>query len=238
MIHTYPIKGMHCQSCVGKVASALKSLPEIRSAEVKLVPPTARIEMAEHVSTQALNRELKKVGDYQLLADDKASGSVEARKESLYPLFLIIGYIAGSVAIIVYSSGNPSLHVAMRYFMAGFFLVFSFFKLLDVRGFADAFKGYDVIARTLPLWANVYPFVELALGISYLLNAFPFATNIATLVLMLVGAIGVLKSLLKSKAIRCACLGTALNLPMTTITLVEDLGMAAMAGMMLIMQLP
>jgi hypothetical protein len=59
------------------------------------------------------------------------------------------------------------------------------------------------------------------------------ATNLATLILMLVGAVGVLKALLNKRAIRCACLGTALNLPMTTITLVEDLGMAAMAAIML-----
>jgi hypothetical protein len=48
-----------------------------------------------------------------------------------------------------------------------------------------------------------------------------------------VSAVGVLKALLDRRAIRCACLGTALNLPMTKVTLVEDLGMAAMAAGML-----
>lgn len=120
--------------------------------------------------------------------------------------------------------------------MAGFFLVFSFFKLLDLRGFADAYRGYDILARALPFWAFVYPFVELALGVAYLTNSFPLATNVTTLALMLIGAVGVLRSLLNKRAIRCACLGTALNLPMTTITLVEDLGMAAMAGAMLVTQ--
>jgi hypothetical protein len=55
-----------------------------------------------------------------------------------------------------------------------------------------------------------------------------------TLILMLIGSIGVLRALLDNRAIRCACLGTALNLPMTTVTLVEDLGMAAMAAAMLL----
>jgi hypothetical protein len=62
-------------------------------------------------------------------------------------------------------------------------------------------------------------------------------TNSVTLVLMLVGAAGVLKALLDKRAIRCACLGTALNLPMTTVTLVEDLTMAAMAAGMLVLHL-
>ena len=51
---------------------------------------------------------------------------------------------------------------------------------------------------------------------------------------MLIGAVGVLRALLRKDTIRCACLGTALNLPMTTVTLVEDLVMAAMAGAMLL----
>lgn len=235
MIHTYEVKGMHCQSCVGKVTSGLRALPQIRSAEVTLEPPSAKVEMTQHVSTQTLNRELAKVGDYRLLGEGEVDAISETKKESLYPLFLIVGYIAGAVAVVALSTGNHSLQDAMRYFMAGFFLVFSFFKLLDLRGFADAFRGYDILARALPFWAFFYPFVELTLGVAYLANAFPFATNVATLIVMLVGAVGVLKSLLNKTAIRCACLGTALNLPMTTITLVEDLGMAAMAGLMLVM---
>jgi hypothetical protein len=51
---------------------------------------------------------------------------------------------------------------------------------------------------------------------------------------MLLGAAGVLNALRQKKQLRCACLGTALNLPMTTVTLVEDLAMAAMAGAMLL----
>ena len=40
---------------------------------------------------------------------------------------------------------------AVRHFMAGFFLVFSFFKLLDITAFADAYRTYDVVAaRTCP----------------------------------------------------------------------------------------
>ena len=123
----------------------------------------------------------------------------------------------------------------MRYFMGGFFLVFSFFKLLNLRGFADAYRSYDIVARAWPAWGFVYPFVELALGTACLLNLNPIATNVATLVLMLVGAVGVIKALLDKRAIRCACLGTALNLPMTTITLIEDLGMAMMAALMLVL---
>jgi hypothetical protein len=123
----------------------------------------------------------------------------------------------------------------MRHFMAGFFIVFSFFKLLDLPGFVSAYFSYDLIARAMPKWGWVYPFVELGLGVLYLLNAVPIATNILTLLLMVVGAAGVFQALAAKRKIRCACLGTALNLPMTKVTLVEDLTMAAMAAAMLVM---
>lgn len=161
----------------------------------------------------------------------------EQPKESLYPLFLIVGFIAGVTLLVAVSTGNWSAEPLMRHFMAGFFIVFSFFKLLDPPGFVSAYRGYDLIARKVPAWGWAYPFVELTLGVAYLLAWVPVVTNAVTLVLMLVGAAGVLKALLDKRAIRCACLGTALNLPMTKVTLVEDLTMAAMAAVMLVLLL-
>jgi copper chaperone CopZ len=237
MIHTYDVTGMHCKSCVEKVSKALRATDGVTSAEVTLTPPKARVEMSHHVAAEALNSALRSVGDYRISENHGTSSlpaAAEEPKESLYPLLLIVAYIAGTVILIAYGTGNFSLHSLMRNFMAGFFLVFSFFKFLDLRGFADTYRTYDVAARAWPFWGLLYPFAELGLGIAYLLNLYPFTTNLITLVLMLIGAIGVLKALLNKHAIRCACLGTALNLPMTKVTLVEDLTMAAMAAAMLL----
>jgi hypothetical protein len=123
---------------------------------------------------------------------------------------------------------------AMGNFMGAFFLAFSFFKLLDLRGFADAYRGYDVVARRLPAYGYVYPFIELLLGAAYVTGFQPFATNLVTLVVMAVSSVGVIRSLLDKRAIRCACLGTVFNLPMSTVTLVEDGLMVAMAAAALV----
>jgi hypothetical protein len=141
-----------------------------------------------------------------------------------------VAFLAGAVLLVAWRGGGWDWREAMLDFMAGFFLVFSFFKLLDLRGFADAYRSYDIVARRSRAYALAYPFMELALGVGYLMRWEPTITHAATLVLMLVGSVGVLRALLDKRAIRCACLGTALNLPMTTVTLVEDLGMAAMAA--------
>jgi hypothetical protein len=121
----------------------------------------------------------------------------------------------------------------MRHFMAGFFLVFSFFKLLNLKGFAESYVMYDVIAKKIPIWAYMYDFIELALGIAYTVDFNPTITNLATLIVMGVSIIGVLQSVLNKKKIQCACLGAVFNLPMSTVTIIEDALMIVMSAIML-----
>lgn len=243
MKRSFVVSGMHCQSCVSKITSALQDVQGVQSVQVTLQPPRANIAMERHVPLNELNQTVRAAGSYSLTespdtpASDAATipTNAEERPESLYPLFLIVGYLLGAVLLIALASGHWSLHALMNHFMGGFFLVFSFFKFLDLRGFAMAYRSYDVVARAVPAWGFVFPFVELALGAVYLTSWQPVLVNTVTLLLMLVGAVGVLKALLRKSAIRCACLGTVLKLPMTKVALAEDLGMAVMAAVMLVL---
>ncbi|MEO1130293.1 MAG: cation transporter [Planctomycetota bacterium] len=240
---TLSVQGMTCGGCAAKVASSLEGVPGVRSAEVSHVSGRAVVALDQPVDSGLLEEAASVGGKYRVspsgaIADkastDAATDEGDAPPKSLYPLFLIVGFIAGTTALIALASGQWLLEPMMRHFMAGFFLVFSFFKLLDLRGFVDAYRSYDLPARAFPAWAWVYPFLELGLGVAYLLALAPLVVNGVTLVVMLIGAVGVLKALPDKRAIRCACLGTALNLPMTKVTLVEDLTMAVMAAMMLV----
>ena len=121
----------------------------------------------------------------------------------------------------------------MRHFMAGFFLVFSFFKMLNLKAFAESYVMYDVVARKFPAWAYVYAFVELVLGVAYLVDFNPFITNLTTGVVMSASIIGVFQTVLNKKQIQCACLGAIFNLPMSTVTIIEDGLMIAMSITML-----
>lgn len=122
----------------------------------------------------------------------------------------------------------------MEIFMGLFFVVFGLFKALNLKGFKDAYRMYDVIAMRYPSYGYVYPFLELGLGALYLLALYPLATNLATLVLMSVSAWGVYLKLRKKEKIMCACLGAVFKVPMTWVTLTEDLLMVGMALVMLI----
>jgi hypothetical protein len=119
--------------------------------------------------------------------------------------------------------------------MGGFFIAFSFFKMLDVRGFADAYRTYDLVAKAWPGYGFIYPFIEFGLGIAYLANLNPWAVNGVTVVVMAVSLAGVLRAVLSKRAIRCACLGTVFQLPMSTVTIIEDGLMLVMAAAMLIL---
>lgn len=246
MTTTLKLKGMHCPACVQRLTTAFSKVPGVKAAHVTLNPPEAHLETEGTVTPGALDAAARSAGDYSVVREQAPSAPTgeahhhaeepEAgeKKPSLYPLILIVAYIAGTVVLAAWARHAWDWHALMLDFMAGFFLVFSFFKLLDLRGFADAYQSYDIIARRSRPYALAYPFIELALGVAYLIRWQPTLTNAVALAVMLIGSAGVLRAVLDKRAIRCACLGTALNLPMTTVTLVEDLGMAAMAGAALV----
>ena len=153
------------------------------------------------------------------------------------PLLTIVGFLllVTVLAQYPYATGFDGM-LWMRHFMAGFFLAFSFFKLLNLGGFADSYRMYDEVAKRVPAWGYVYPFVELGLGLAYLTDVAPFWTNVATVVVLGVSAIGVIRSVMDKRAIKCACLGDVFNLPMSTVTIVEDVAMVAMAAVMLVVR--
>jgi len=144
---------------------------------------------------------------------------------------VIILFTAGAMAW----TQNSEVTFGLRMFMAGFFIVFGLFKVVKWRGFADAYSTYDIIAKRSRAYAYLYPLIELGLGISYLVGWNLILTNAVTLVVMSVGALGVAKEIRKKNQVPCACLGTVFKIPMTKVTLVEDLLMAVMALWMILM---
>ena len=143
-----------------------------------------------------------------------------------FPWILGIVLIVGSITSIYYGF--------MTQYMGIFFIIFSLAKLLDVKGFAKAFKQYDLFAKYIPFYAASYPFIEFILGILYLFNFFINIAAIITIIILGMGSIGIIKNLLSKNKVQCACLGTKLNVPLTKVTLLEDIIMVLMAIMLLI----
>ncbi|MEQ1849290.1 MAG: MauE/DoxX family redox-associated membrane protein [Candidatus Peribacteraceae bacterium] len=145
------------------------------------------------------------------------------------PLFTIVGLIALASIVTSVDGSTVDWMGAMTAFMAGFFLVFAGFKLLDVPGFARGYAKYDLLAMRWKGYGYLYPFIELVLGIGYLTVPLDPTLNMITAAVMLFGGIGVTIKLLKREQFQCACLGTFIKVPLTAITFIEDFGMALMA---------
>mgnify|MGYP002152337416 FL=1 len=147
-----------------------------------------------------------------------------------YPLLGILAVVGGlSVIGIVYFSQDPMLA-----FMGYFFLIFGALKVMRIRGFVEAYQMYDVLAKRSKVYAYLYPFLELGFGIAYLLAWQVAAMSAVVVPVMLIGALGVYLKLKEGEEIPCACLGTVFKVPMTWVTLGEDLLMAGMAAMILL----
>lgn len=125
----------------------------------------------------------------------------------------------------------------MHDFMGFFLVVFSMFKFFNMEGFADGFQMYDLLAKRFRPYAYVYPFIELGLGLGYLSHWQPVMIYSATLLVMVFGSLGVFNALRKDLDVECACMGTVLSVPLSTVALTEDLSMAAMAAGMLLLVL-
>ena len=161
-------------------------------------------------------------------SSDNLPSSVKQQSylSDLYPLFLILFYITvGSVI----TSWNDPVDNFMMDFMGLFFIVFSFFKFLDYKNFPNSFSMYDPLAKNLPIYGWVYPFIETALGLMFLFRIQIFLSLFLTVIFLSVTTAGVIKVLSNKEEVQCACLGTAIKLPMTIATLIENSIMIVMA---------
>ena len=251
---TFALTGLHCNACIGRVT---KSLEPLASSVAVTLSPMQVVLTNTTADFETLKTAVAAAGKYVLVPNQipnmpvGQSKRAQADPENIAnylvptswlatysPLLLIVGYILGGSVLLQIGMGGLggiTLTETMRYFMAGFFLVFSFFKLLDINAFADAYAGYDLLARRWRGWGLLYPFVELALSAAYLTHLNPMVTHWVTVAVMGFSAIGVIQAVASKRSIQCACLGAVFKLPMSTVTIVEDLGMVAMAVWMIVM---
>lgn len=180
------------------------------------------------------------------MAADPRRARSEATGRSVgdyWPLIALIagaGLVAGALFLGGFGQGRPAsvfpgFHRTLMHGYMGIFLtIFALLKLFDPGGFASGFHRYDLVSRGVGRWwGYVYPLVELALGLAYLSYTAPRFTYIATIIVFTVGAIGVLTALRRGLDMACPCMGNILKVPLSTVTLTEDVLMAAMAAILL-----
>lgn len=232
---------MKCQSCLSKVSPVLDNAVSVAAWEADLASPDKliRVEPNGDASEREVAALIESAG-FSARSIEEADASPPGEAEptefqlSTYkPLLLVVAYVLGATVVAELAHGGVQWPRAMSYFMGFFFLGFAFFKLLDVPKFADAFATYDLVARRSRAYGLAYPWLELLLGVLFVTRTTPIIANSVTLILMLVGLVGVVGAVRSGRKVQCACLGTAFNLPMSAVTIIENTAMAGMAAVML-----
>lgn len=238
---------MTCEACEYKIQHVLSQIPTLISVVANHAQNQVELETSEWVSEDKLKEILKPHTKYALIAkpdlqielNNKAS-ETQSWTSQYYPLFLIAGFIMvvsflTSFHVGIYEMKHFELRMFLHNFMTGFFLVFSFFKLLDVKAFAESFQMYDLLAAKVPFYGKLYPFIELTLGLLCLIHFQEKYVYIADIIIMGFGALGVIQSVVDKRKIKCACLGTVFNLPMSTVTIIENSLMVIIGIILLLM---
>ena len=231
---------MTCNNCKASVEKYLYDLPNISHVSINLQKGEAEVTMDKYLALDALQKALPE--KFIISNKDKVKGSAflkastvtsqKTKLQQLKPLFLILLYITSAGLLLQYQ--NWSWNEFMLDFIGLFYIVFGFFKMLDIKGFSASFKMYDPLAKLLPVYGWMYPFIETVVGIMFLMRFEVHLALITTLVVLGITTVGVTKTLMEKKSIRCACLGTTLKLPMTEATLIENTMMISMAAMLLL----
>jgi len=228
---TFQVTGMTCSGCAAKVTHLCKSIEGVAEAAVDLASGQVTLQADRDLRLSDLENALAPYPKYSV--SEGAAESSASSLKTFWPLILIGLFLTGVSSLVTWQSGG-NWGDWMAIFMGGFFLVFSFFKFLDIEGFVNSYRGYDLLARRWNAYGYVYPFLELGLGIGWCTSGHSTEVAAATVGIMGFSAIGVIQAVAKKQTIQCACLGTVFNLPMTTVTIVEDLLMVGMALWMLL----
>ena len=233
MNEVYKVSGMTCDGCANSIKEALELNNLISSVNISLENENINISSDKSFTVNELNSLIENLGNYKIYEENIFSKIIEyfsSKKTLLLALSLVL---ISSLSLHI-GEDNFELNEWMVSYMGIFFLLFSFLKLIDVKGFSGSFKKYDLISKIIPSFAITYPFIELFLALTFLSGYFLITSYIMTLLFMTSQFFGVFISLQKKEVIKCACMGSSININISTLTLFENFVMISMSIYMII----
>ena len=236
----YKISGMTCSSCKASVENSLNLLDQVNSSHADIRLGELTLTLNKDIDLKSLQNSIpkkyfinKEISSSHRFSEIKSDSSNKKSKlEQLKPLFLILFYITSASILLNFRDWNWNNF--MLDFMGLFFIIFSFFKMLDLKGFPVSFMMYDPLAKVIPIYGFLYPFIETVLGVMFLMRVKIIAALAISLIILTATTVGVTKTIFSKKTIQCACLGTHLKLPMTEATLIENIIMLSMSIFMIL----
>jgi copper chaperone CopZ len=233
MQYKFQLKGMTCSSCESTVQAKLKNILGVNVVVADRVDQSVTIQSDSPVFLSDVRAALVESPKYEassfvIPSSTEIKSVAEKSWLATYkPILIIFAFITCVALLTAFHDGIFSLqHLSgkmfLHNFMTGFFLVFSFFKLLDVSAFTISFSMYDIVAKRIKIYGFLYPFIELFFGIACLIHFQLPIIYMAEIIIMSMGLVGVLQSIFSKTVIKCVCLGNVFDLPMSTVTVIEN----------------
>lgn len=229
----YAVSGLTCGACVKKVTTCISEVPHVSNTAVSrtfgyidVVSDTA-IPFA--VLEQSLEKTRYRISEWRALAWVKP---LLRSVRTFLPLITVFAVVVSLSVVLTYLQ-QGGVHEAMLNFMGVFFIAFGLLKVVNLSGFARSYRAYDHVAQAFPVWGYIYPWVELLFGVLYLAQLSVLLVSMLTVVIMTQKAYSVFMSVRRGAQPTCACLGGFFSIPITWVTVAEDVLMALMGlGMM------
>ena len=227
----FSVSGMTCDGCVQTIKSKLELEDEIFLADISLSDSSLILNSSRIYNLEEINKLLKSVGSYKVSElENKAKNTnfIIEYLSTYKPILITLGFVF-LLSVLSYFIFDGSNDDFMRFIMGYFFLIFSFLKFQDIHKFSSSFSNYDPITQRISKFGLAYPFIELSLGIFFILGIFLLFSNILTLIILLPQTYGIFIKLRRKEIINCACLGTSFNVPLSNLKIIENLSMCLMA---------
>ena len=116
--------------------------------------------------------------------------------------------------------------------MGTIFLVLGLLKLTDLQSFSKIFAKYDIVAKRVPVYGYLYPFLEIMIGLSLFVKDYRIPAYKTIIALMTIGLFGLMVSK-KGSTLRCGCMGSLFHVPLSYVTISENIVMIAMSSYLL-----
>ena len=142
--------------------------------------------------------------------------------------FLSIFFI--NYFIIIYKKQKISKKKIMNNSMGTILIIFGLLKIINLTKFVSIFQKYDIISKKFTIYAYIYPFIEILFGLSLIFNFSLIKVNKSIIILMLISILSVSLSLIKGQKLRCGCLGSFFHIPLSYVTLSENIVMLIMSS--------
>ncbi|MCH9634557.1 MAG: hypothetical protein S4CHLAM7_13100 [Chlamydiae bacterium] len=146
-----------------------------------------------------------------------------------WPLVAIILVSFCVALVLLHANNDKKVMTVMVNFSGMFFLFLATLKFWDLKGFSEGFRKYDLLAKRNTAYSYIYPFLEFSIALCYLGQFIVPFVAIFTAILTFFGLIGVLQAIRNNSDLKCACMGTKLDLPLSVVSVVENVGMGVMA---------